>query len=120
MPRKKYTIHLKVLPGQALDGTGRVCIHLFVQDPRGPFVELHVLHPVIKDGVVQRGQVEARPTRGRLACDPKRNPAVLVRNKVTTITPHTDDPRAATCPKCRASKEYESMMAKFRQIEAMS
>ncbi len=99
-------VQMNVCPGEPTDGTGRVCIHLFVQDPRGPFVEPHALHP----GKENPRELEARPTRGRLACDPKRKVAPVVRGNVTLVTPRTDDARAVTCPKCMKSPEYVKAM----------
>lgn len=106
----KRAISVKVLPGELLDGSGRVCIHLFVQDQHGPFVEPHVLHSVFKDGEVVKQKCEAKPTRGRLACNPRRTVAPVTRNGVTTVTPRTDDPRAVTCVKCKASRDYVMAM----------
>ena len=105
----KKIIVVKLVPGEPIDGSGRACIHLFVPDSSGPFVEPHALHPVIEDGEVVKQQVEARPTRGRLACDPRRTVAPITRAGVTTVTMRTDDPRAVTCPRCCASADY--MMA---------
>ena len=107
---KKLVVDLKVLPGEPLDGTGRICIHLFVQDQHGLFTEPHVIHPVFENGVQGKQKVECRPTRGRLACNRKRGVAPTTRNGVTTVTPRTDDPRAVTCSKCIASKEYIELM----------
>lgn len=102
---------MNVLPGEPLDGSGRICIHLFVQDEKALFIEPHALHPVIgEDGNPIKQQVQALPTHGRLACNPKRNPAVSTRDGVTIVTPRTDDPRAVTCPKCIASADYARMM----------
>jgi len=98
-------ICLKVLSGERLDGTGRVCIHLFVQDEGGSFTEPHVLHP---DGK----RVSAKPTRGRLACDSSRNVAPVTHGSTTTITMRTDDPQAVTCLKCLASEDYASLRVK--------
>ena len=110
-------VNIKVLPGEPLNGSGRVCIHLFVQDENGPFVEPYALHPVFKDGVQVKQVVEAKPTRGRLACNPKQNAAPVIRGNVTTVTARTDDPRAVTCKKCEASKSYIDMMDKITQFE---
>lgn len=107
-----HTVIVKVLPGEPLDGTGRVCIHLFVQDTSGPFVEPHAIHPVVKDGVQVKQVVEAKPTRGRLACDPKRSVAPVTRGKVTSVTMRTDSPYAVTCPKCIESEDYIKLLAK--------
>jgi hypothetical protein len=107
---KRRRVNVSVNPGEPTDGTGKVCIHLFVQDERGPFVEPCVLHPMVENGEVVNGKVVSRPTRGRLACDPKRGVAPVVKNGVTTITMRTDSPEAVTCPKCRASRDYADMM----------
>lgn len=117
MPGRTKSVNLRVVPGEATDGSGRVCIHLFVRDERGPFVEPHALHPSVKDGVQQK-QLEARPTRGRLACDAKRTVAPVTKNGVTTVTPRTEEPRAVTCPKCIASAEYAKAMDLINQAEA--
>jgi hypothetical protein len=111
---------VKVLPGEPLDGTGRACIHLFVQDERGLFVEPHALHPVTDPatGEPVKQQVDARPTRGRLACDPRRGVAPVTRGGVTTLTMRTDDPRAVTCLACTASDDYQDLVAKIAQAEA--
>ncbi len=102
---------MTVLPGEPLDGTGKVCIHLFVQDESGPFVEPHVLHPELDaDGQPIKQRVVARPTRGRLACDPKRDVAPVTRNNITTVTPRTTQPTAVTCPKCIASADYQKLI----------
>lgn len=114
----KLTINMSVLPGEPLDGTGRICIHLFVKDDRGPFIEPHVLHPVVRDSKVVKQQLEAKPTRGRLACNPKRTVAPVTRNGVTTVTPRSDSPRAVTCPKCIASDDYKKMMEALTAAEA--
>lgn len=72
-------VNVKVLPGQPTDGNGKVCIHLFVQDERGPFVEPAVIH-------AEDGKLVHKPTRGRLACDPKRIVAAVTHNGITTVT----------------------------------
>lgn len=114
----KRIVNMNVLPGEPVDGTGRVCIHLFVRDERGSFVEPHVLHPVIKDGEIVKRELEAKPTRGRLACDPKRGVAPVKRGGVITVTPRTDSPGAVTCPKCMASKEYIEAMEQLDAANA--
>ncbi len=116
MPKKNRVINVRVLPGEPLDGSGRVCIHLFVQDNAGLFVEPHAVHPVFKDGVQVKQQVVCGPARGRLACDPKRNPTPTTHNGVITVTPRTDDPRAVTCTKCMASNDYKAMVAKLEVV----
>lgn len=102
----KRAIDLKVLPGQPTDGSGKVCIHLFVCDENGPFVEPCVMH-------VEESRLVSRPTRGRLACDPKRTVAPVTRGGATSVTPRSDDPRAVTCLKCKASEAYKELMEKM-------
>ncbi len=109
----KCVICMSVLPGEPTDGSGRVCIHLFLKDEAGPIVEPHVLHPVVgEDGQPVKQQVVAKATRGRLACG-KRLVAPVTRGNTVTITQRTDDPRAATCLKCLSSREYLAAMAKL-------
>jgi hypothetical protein len=108
--QSKHVISVNVLPGEPTDGTGRVCVHLFVQDSTGPFVEPHALHPVFgDDGVQVKQQVAVGPARGRLACDPKRSAVPVTRGNTTTVTPRSDDWQAVTCLKCKASKDYKLM-----------
>lgn len=116
----KRVVDIKVVKGEPTDGTGLVCIHLFVQDETGLIVEPHVLHMRdIKDrqGRVNKGLV-AEPTRGRLACDPNRLVEPVTHNRVTTITMRTDDPRAVTCPKCCSSVDYVEKMKVITALEA--
>jgi hypothetical protein len=109
---RKRVINVKVLSGEPLDGSGRSCIHLFVQDEKGLFVEPHVLHPAVDEqGHSLKKMMVAKPTRGRLACDKRRGVASVTRGNVITITARTNDPQAVTCVKCRESKEYKLMMA---------
>lgn len=103
------TLNVNVLPGEPLDGSGKVCIHLSIEDELGPFVEPHRLY-------VLDGKLTSRKARCRLACDKKRKVAPVVRAGVTTITPRTDDPRAVTCPKCCASPEYATMMESLTKV----
>lgn len=114
----KRKINMKVLAGEPLDGSGRVCIHLFVQDKRGSFVEPNAIMPVFRDGVQVKQEVTTGDARGRLACDAKRNPRPTTHNRYTIVTSRTDDPRAVTCPKCLASKECKDIIDKIAQFEA--
>lgn len=115
----KRIVNVSVLPGEPTDGSGRVCIHLFVPSDTGPFVEPHVLHSKLDDqGNPVGRQVEAKPTRGRLACSATRMAAPVTRDGVTKVTQRSDDPRAVTCPKCIASEFYVKMMERITQIEA--
>jgi hypothetical protein len=97
----KRIVNVNVLKGEPTDGSGRVCIHFLVRDTAGPFIEPHVLHP--GEG---KGKLIAKPTRCRLACDPKRGVAPITKNGVTTVTPRTEHIKAVTCTKCKKSAEY--------------
>ena len=109
--KQKQIVDVAILPGEPTDGSGRICIHLFVPDERGPFTEPHVLHPAVDDaGQRIKQRVVAKPTRGRLACDPKRVVAPVVRGNVTRVTARTDDPRAVTCPRCLTSPDCIRMI----------
>lgn len=107
----KRIIKMSVLPGEKTDGTGRMCIHLWVNDPEGLFIEPHVLHPILDEEGKPTGQLGAKPTRGRLACDRKRNPAAITKGDTTIVTMRSDDARAVTCTKCMASDDYKRLIA---------
>lgn len=113
----KRVIHMKVLPGEPTDGSGKVCIHLFVPDPKGTFVESCVLYPKLDDSGNRIGnQLVNKPTRGRLACDPKRSAVSVTVKNVTTVTPRTDDHRAVTCPRCIASRFYTDAVSTMERL----
>lgn len=107
---KKRIVGMKVLPGEPVNGSGKVCIHLFVVDKNGPFVEPHVLQLDKVAADEGNRKMVAGPARGRLACDPKKLVAIVERKGVTNVTMRTDDPRAATCPACIASPDYTRIM----------
>lgn len=112
----RRVVRMNVVRGEPTDGNGRVAIHLFLKDEGGPFVEPHVLHQVMRDGSPVKGELEARPARGRLACDSRRLVEPVKRDGVTIITPRSDDPRAVTCTKCRESSEYKALMKVLNSI----
>ena len=114
----KRIIDIRVLHGEPTDGSGRVCIHLFVPDStRWSFVEPCALHMIDK-------RLVSAPTKGRLACDPSGTRPMRLKNQlagkpvVTIVTPRTDDPRAVTCPRCAASPEYAITMKLITAAEA--
>lgn len=105
----KRVVNVNVLPGEPLDGSGKVCIHLFVADDAGIFVEPCVLR--MGEDEEGRPQLQGAPARGRLACSPTRGVAPTTRAGATTVTPRTDDPRAVTCPKCISSVSFKEKVA---------
>ena len=108
----KRTVCVAVNPGEPKDGSGKVCIHLFVPDDRGPFIEPSVTC------LDAENRLSVKSTRGRLACDPKRTVAQVTKGGVTTVVMRTGDPRAATCPKCKASAVYADMMSQIEGAPA--
>lgn len=111
----KIIINQSVIPGTFTTDPrdGIVCIHLFVQDEKGPFVEPHVLHPAPGNEPGQRGNtglIVTKPTRGRLACDPKRLVEIKVVKGITNVTHRTSAPEAVTCPKCKETADFIRMI----------
>lgn len=99
----KRRVVLQTLAGQPTDGSGRTSIHLFVRDANGPLMDTHVLHPVHDaDGNIIPQRLEAKPTRGRLACNTHKGKDIVLI--------HTDDPRAVTCTRCQASSDYRKTL----------
>lgn len=117
---KKRIVSISVLPGEPTDGKGRVCIHLFVPDPHGPFTEPSVMRQEAPNPEQGDNGLRVGPVRGRLACDSKmvRKVAPVERNGVTSVTMRTDDPRAVTCPKCKATQVYADMTKIISDAEA--
>jgi hypothetical protein len=113
--RQRRVIESKVLPGQPLTGLGIVCCHFFMPDANGVIIEPNGLSPALDEqGEPIRGKIQAGPMRGRLACNPRRRVAPIIRNGVTTVTRRSDDPRAVTCLKCKATKEYQEAMERLK------
>lgn len=98
---------IKLLP----DGSGRVRIHWFVHDDRGP-----VTTPA-STTLTALGPLKLGGAKGRIACQPRRasvTPEVV--GGVTTPIVHSDDVRAVTCPECRQTKEYWEVMGQLAEI----
>jgi len=87
------------------DGTGRIRIHYFHKDDQGPaFTPAVTLRSSI-------GPVRAGGVKGRIACQPTLSivtPQVTVHEVKPLV--HSDDPRAVTCPECRASDLWKKAM----------
>lgn len=98
---------IKLLP----DGSGRVRIHWFCRDDKGPIrtaeaVTMSALGPVRLGGAT-----------GRIACQPQRKSvAPEVNGLVTTPCVHSDDARAVTCPECMKTPEYAAAMKAYSEI----
>lgn len=89
---------------------GRLRIHLFVRDPKGPAqtprgtLGMTPLGPAAFGGA--RGFFACRPGHGRAASE-------VGTDGVIRLLPHTDDPRAATCPGCLSSQAFLDAMAVY-------
>ncbi len=93
------------------DGSGRVCIHYFVRDPAGP-IETKTI-PIMTG----RGPVALGGAKGYIACN-KAATSIAPQIKQGMIHPfcHTDDARAATCPECKKSGAYKTMMEEIGSL----
>lgn len=108
---KKRTINIPILKGQPTDGSGIICIHLLVRDPNGPFTENKVYHQAPnQESNTRRKKLIRKPTKCRIACDPKKLVVPIIKNGVTFLTFRSEDPRATTCTKCKKSKDFEIAM----------
>jgi hypothetical protein len=99
------TVNVKMLR----DGTGRVCIHWFIRGDGPISTAVNVVPSVL--GMITIGGV-----KGWIACNREQNTvSPQVQNGETFLCCHTDDPRAATCPSCKAVPEYAKMMAELNE-----
>lgn len=92
---------IRLLP----DGSGRVRIHYFVHDQKGP-----VTTP---SGAVMTalGPLKLGGVTGRIACQPQLASVTpqMVKGELQP-TVHSDDVRAVTCPECQRTSEYLATM----------
>lgn len=105
MKKQKQILDIKVLPGEATNGSGKICIHLFVRDTKGSFTE---------PGHLFRSVKTSEPTRGRIACNRKLIPTSPHKG-ISSVLMRTDSPQAVTCLKCKATSEYLELMSKQPQ-----
>ncbi len=101
-------VQIPVLPD------GRVRIHFFVRDDAGP-----ARTPAGVLGMTPLGPITAGGLVGHFACQPK-NDNVLARrgqDGIIRVLPHSDEPRAATCPECLASAAYKEAMAIYQEAQ---
>ncbi len=98
---------IKMLP----DGSGRVRIHYFVHDQKGP-----VTTP---DGVIMSsiGPIRMGGVKGYIACQPERaNLLPQMQGNVSLLTCHSDDARAATCPECLATDDWKKASQQLEEL----
>ena len=100
-------VEIKVLPNDR----SRVRIHYFARHDAGP---------IRQPGQTQQtplGQVKLGYGVGHIACMPQRKDILpKVEGGVTKIVPHSDDPRAVTCPECMATDEFNAHMARLAEL----
>jgi hypothetical protein len=92
---------IKLLP----DGSGKVRLHYFVHDDKGPIktptgTVMTALGPVTMGGVM-----------GYVACQPRRTEITPeIRQNVVVPVPHTNEARAVTCPECKETVAWKETM----------
>lgn len=114
MAARKRVLNISVVPGQKKElvesGGAQLCIHLVVQHTNGPFHEPCILQIDKVAQALGKQALFSGPRACRLACDHKRQVAakrkIVGDSEVVTVTLRTDDPRAVTCPNCKASEDY--------------
>ena len=94
------------------DGTGRVCIHWLIRDPEGP------IQTENRTVIAQNGPQIMKGARWRMACNPTLSNLDSRDGGRLIPWSHTDDPRAATCPKCLATAAYQAAMAELATLAA--
>jgi hypothetical protein len=96
---------LKLLP----DDSGRVRIHWFERTPDGPITTTEASVPAA------RGSVKVEGITGRIACMPRVDTIGPKQDARQTIhlVPHSDDPRAVTCPECLATPSCKKMLEEY-------
>lgn len=72
-----------------------------------PLTDVHLV-VMAEDGPIWGGE-----GRQRVACQPRRD---YLATTVDDFFAASDDPRAVTCPACRATREYQGMAALFPEI----
>jgi hypothetical protein len=103
---------LTVLPGEPTDGTGRVRIHHFVRDGAGPVRLPARVEPTPAGPLRLGGGV------GKIACRPALADVDRVAGGVARPVLFSDDPRAVTCPECRATEDYQKAQARLGEAQA--
>lgn len=88
------------------DGSGRVCIHMFVHSNSGP-----AKTPAGVNGFQFAG------ARGFIACNPTQSQVTpQVRGSEHLLCTHSDDARAVSCPKCKESPEFLEQMKQLNSL----
>jgi hypothetical protein len=101
---------MRLLPPDST-GTRRVRVCWLMQDANGP-----VQNPG-GEIATKAGPITIDGARGRIVCQPKRTSVAPHFDGVEThLCINSDDPRAATCPECKATPEYKSAMAVYDDV----
>lgn len=101
---------MRVLPPDA-NGTRYVRVCWFIIDKDGP-----VQNP---GGMLETswGPKGYEGARGRIACQPKRTSVLPEFNGAETrLCVNSEEPRAVTCPECKATPEYKAAMAAYDDL----
>lgn len=101
---------MRLLPPNAT-GTRHVRVCWFMRDENGP-----VQNP---SGEIQTkaGPITVDGLRGKIACQPARTSVAPRFDGVEThLCINSEDPRATTCPQCKATPEYKSAMEVYADV----
>ena len=93
------------------DKSGRACIHWLMPDEAGPIATVGVTK------MTALGPLRLGGIRGRIACNPEQNSVnPMLRGGETLMCMHSDDVRAATCPKCLGTVEAIAMLERLNAM----
>lgn len=93
------------------DRSGRVLIHWFVRDEKGPIETPGGAVPTA-GGPLRMGSV-----RGYLACSPQTNKVgMALAASAPHLLVHSDDVRAVTCDTCLATSEAKRTLLELKEI----
>ena len=92
------------------DGSGRACIHWLVESDKGP------IETQERFAITQLGPIKLGGVKGYIACNPQQN-TVNPQNRggETLMCMHTNEVRAATCPKCLATPEAVALLKHYAE-----
>ena len=118
-------INLKVLKGEPLDGSGKLCIHFLFETPDGLIDTSGEVPPGLEENPFAKIVLNLHgPRKWRLSCRPEQNTInPQVRNGVRYICLTSNEPLAVTCPDCLQSKDMTEgwvgeLIEKQKQPEA--
>jgi len=95
----------------------RVRIHWFVRSVEGPAKTPGPGNSPEALAAYPGGHPHLPGARGHIACQKARTSVEPeLRNGVWHPCPHSDDPRAVSCPECQATPEFKTMMKRLEEL----